>query len=56
MNDAVTKAPEYRGAFLVRDRVTGRPKLDRPIKEYPEWAQEAFRADMTEDERKEFFA
>jgi hypothetical protein len=25
------------------------------MREYPEWAQEAFRAAMTDDERQEFF-
>jgi hypothetical protein len=56
MADAVTKAPEIRGCWLVRDGKTGRPKLDLPMREYPEWAQAAFRADMTPDEIKEFFA
>jgi hypothetical protein len=55
MTDAKTSAPEVRASFLVRDRVTGKPKLDRPIREYPEWAQEAFRAAMTEAEIEEFF-
>jgi hypothetical protein len=55
MADAVTKAPEVRGSFLVRDK-NGRPRFDKPVSEYPEWAQAAFRAAMTPDEIKEFFA
>jgi hypothetical protein len=54
MADAVTKAPEIRGSFLVRDK-DGRPRFDKPMREYPDWAQEAFRAAMTDDERQEFF-
>jgi hypothetical protein len=55
MTDAVAKAPEVRAAFLVRDK-NGRPRFDTPLSEYPQWAQEAFRADMTPDEIEEFFA
>jgi hypothetical protein len=55
MADVQVSAPLFRASFLVRDK-DGRPKFDRPLREYPEWAQEAFRADMTEAEIAEHFA
>ena len=56
MADVTAPRVQVQASFLVRDRVTGKPKLDRPIREYPEWAQAAFRAAMTADEIEEFFA
>lgn len=48
-------APRVRGVALVRCGKTGRPKFDRPMREYPWWAQEAFRRMLTPREVEEFF-
>lgn len=53
MSAATVARTVVHGSFLIRDK-DGRPKFDKPLSKYPEWAREAFMAELTDAERKEF--
>jgi len=53
MNNVTIPTMQVRYVALVRDK-DGRPIFDKPLRDYPPEVREAFLAQMTEEERKEF--